>query len=270
MGDFLDELAAVAWKNVKEGYYRHSGASRPCGRRSLRNAIVALGGRKAPIISEIKFASPSAGLLRAPGNIEFIARSMVKAGAVGLSILTEPYYFSGSLENLLRARMVVETPILMKDIVVSMEQIETAWKMDADAILLIVALFERGYCEASLNEVIEYSHAHGLEVLLEAHTPEEFKLALSTDADMIGINNRDLKTLKVDLSVTKRILKSFDKSEAGGRPIISESGIRSPGDIRFLRKCGADAFLVGSSIMTAKSIIKFISGLVNAYGESES
>lgn len=269
MGDFLDRLAATVWKNVREGYYHRSEDPRPHLRRSLRNAITALSGKKAPIISEIKFASPSAGLLRAPGDLESIAKSMIKAGAVGLSILTEPEYFSGSLENLLRARMTVEAPILMKDIVVSIKQIETAWRMGADAVLLIIALFERGYCDASLNEMIKYSHDHGLEVLLETHTPMEFKVALSTDADIIGINNRDLKTLKVDLNVTRRILKSFNKSEASGRPIVSESGIRSPEDVRFLRRCGADAFLVGSSIMAAKNLVEFIMGLVNAYGEDE-
>lgn len=266
MGDFLDKLAATAWKNLREGYYRRIEALKTHKRRSLRDAIIALGNSRAPIISEIKFASPSTGLLRAQGDIESIAKSMVKAGAVGLSILTEPVYFSGSLENLLRASIAVEAPILMKDIIVGVEQIEAACKMGANAVLLIVALFERGYCEASLNDMIEYLHSSGLEVLLETHTPEEFKLALSTEADMIGINNRDLRTLKVDLNVTRRILERFDKSEAAGRPIVSESGIRSPEDIRFLKRCGADAFLVGSSIMTAENITDFVSRLVNAYG----
>ncbi|MEM2455165.1 MAG: indole-3-glycerol-phosphate synthase, partial [Candidatus Bathyarchaeia archaeon] len=228
-----------------------------------------LNGKRAPIISEIKFVSPSFGLLRSPGNVASIAKCMIEAGAIGLSILTEPTYFSGSLENLLNARVVVEAPILMKDIVVSIEQIEVAWRAGADAVLLIVALFERGYCETGLDEMIKRLHDYGLEVLLETHTAEEFKVALSTDADIIGINNRDLKTLKVDLNVTKRILERFDRSETNGRPIVSESGIRSPEDIRFLRKCGADAFLVGSSIITAEDISKFISRLVNAYGGSE-
>ncbi|MEM1515580.1 MAG: indole-3-glycerol-phosphate synthase, partial [Candidatus Bathyarchaeia archaeon] len=202
MGDFLDKLAAAAWKNLQEGYYRRIEAPRPGRRRSLKNAIVTLGGSKAPIISEIKFASPSMGPLRAPRDVEFIAKSMIEAGAVGLSMLTEPIYFSGSIENLSRVSMVVEAPILMKDIIVGMRQIETAWEAGANVVLLIVALFERGYCEASLDDMIEYSHSCGLEVLLETHTPEEFKLALSTEADMIGINNRDLRTLMVDLNVT--------------------------------------------------------------------
>lgn len=136
----------------------------------------------------------------------------------------------------------------------------------ADAVLLIVSLFERGYCETDLDDMIGYAHSYGLEALLETHTPEEFRLALSTDADMIGINDRDLRTLKVDLSVTRRILEDLDESKVDGRPIVSESGIRSSEDIRFLRRCGADSFLVGSSVMAAKDIGKFISSLVNAYG----
>lgn len=266
MGDFLDVLAATAWKSVKEGYYHCRRVEEKRHKRSLKNAIKELSSVRAPIISEIKFASPSLGQLRPPSNIESIAKSMIGAGAVGLSILTEPKYFLGSLENLIRARRSVEAPILMKDIIVSKEQIESAYKIGADAVLLIFALFERGHCEASLNEMIDYSHCCGLEVLLETHTPEEFRSVLSTDADMIGINNRDLRTLKVDLNVTKRILEHFDKSEIGDRPIISESGIKSPEDIRFLKRCGADAFLVGSSIMTAENIADFISRLVNAYG----
>ncbi|MEM0010618.1 MAG: indole-3-glycerol-phosphate synthase [Candidatus Bathyarchaeia archaeon] len=270
MGDFLDKLAETVWKNVKEGYYRRVETRSFYGRRSLKSAITTLDKNKAPIISEIKFASPSLGLLRPPSDITSIARRMIEAGAIGLSILTEPVYFSGSLQNLLNARAAVEAPILMKDIIVSLEQIRAARDMGADAILLIVALFERGYCETSLDEMIRYAHNYGLEVLLETHTVKEFRAALSSDADMIGINNRDLKTLKIDLNVTKRLLENFDKSEANDRPIISESGIRSPEDIRFLKRCGADGFLVGSSIMTAGDIGDFIFRLVNAYGGNKS
>lgn len=264
MGDFLDKLAATAWKNVRGGYYRCEEVQEFGKRRSLRDAIFSVKGMKIPIISEIKFASPSTGPLRVHDNVESIAKNVVEAGAIGLSILTEPYYFFGSLENIVRARKVVDVPILMKDIVVSVEQIEAARRVGADSILLIVALFERGLCETSLDIMIKYSHVRGLEVLLEAHTNEEFEVALSTDADMIGINNRDLKTLKVDLNVTKRILERFDRSRINKRPIISESGIKSPEDIRFLRRCGADAFLVGSSIMTAEDISGYVSSLVNA------
>ncbi|MCX8171126.1 MAG: indole-3-glycerol-phosphate synthase [Candidatus Bathyarchaeota archaeon] len=270
MGDFLDLLVAAARKNIEENYYRrysaigeriHSG-----GKRSLRDSI--LGCRKAAIISEVKFASPSSGVLRVDRDVETIANDMIEAGAVGLSILTEPKYFSGSLENLLRARLSVNAPLLMKDIILSGCQINAAYRLGADAILLIADLFKREYCDMSIHEMIDYSHSVGLEVLLEVHDVEGFKLALSTEADMIGINNRDLKTLKVDINTTRIILEKFGKSDIGDRPVISESGIKSPEDVCFLRRCGADAFLVGSSIMTAKNIRDFLTHLVNAYEKS--
>ena len=269
MGDFLDLLAAAAKENIEGNYYRHNILGENLqfiGRRSLKDSIIKY--RKAAIISEIKFASPSSGILRVDRSVEIIARDMIEAGAVGISILTEPKYFSGSLENLFRARLSVNAPLLMKDIILNKCQIDAAYRLGADAVLLIAALFERGYCDMSIHEMIDYSHRMGLEVLLEVHTAEEFKLALSTEADMIGINNRDLKTLKVDINTTKSILKGFRKSDIGNRPIVSESGIKSPEDIRFLRKYGADAFLVGSAIMTARNVRDFVAHLVSAYEKS--
>ncbi|MEM3815880.1 MAG: indole-3-glycerol-phosphate synthase [Candidatus Bathyarchaeia archaeon] len=265
MGDFLDLLAEAAIRNIDSGYYQCGALGglpqRGVG-RSLKEVILKC--RGAAIISEIKFASPSAGILRVERDVGNIARSMVEAGAAGISVLTEPTYFSGSLETLARARLSVDAPILMKDIVLSRRQIDAAYNLGADAVLLIVALFRRGYCEAGLDDMIDYSHSRGLEVLLEAHDVEEFKMALLTKADMIGINNRDLRTLRVDINTTKAILERVGKSEAGGRPIVSESGVKSPEDIRFLKKCGADAFLVGTSVMSAGNIKDFIRGLVNA------
>lgn len=270
MGDFLDLLAAAAKENIERNYYQCCSVLgehiQSLERRSLRGSIVKCS--KAAIISEIKFASPSSGILRVDRSVEIIARDMIEAGAVGISVLTEPKYFSGSLENLFQTSLSVNAPLLMKDVILSKCQVDAAYRLGADAILLIAALFERGYCDMSIHEMIDYSHSMGLEVLLEVHTTEEFKLALSTEADMIGINNRDLKTLKVDIKTTKNILEKFRKSDIGDRPVISESGIKSPEDIRFLRECGADAFLVGSAIMTAKNIKDFVARLVSAYEKS--
>ncbi|MEM1602290.1 MAG: indole-3-glycerol-phosphate synthase [Candidatus Bathyarchaeia archaeon] len=268
MGDFLDLLAEAAKKNIENGYYKVSPTANPTqrSRRSLKEAI--LGCRKAAIISEIKFSSPSSGPLRVNKDVEGISRDMVEAGAIGISILTEPRYFSGSLETLTRVRSLVDVPLLMKDIVLSSCQLDAAYSFGADAVLLIMGLFRRGYCGMDVNDMINYSHRLGLEVLLEVHDAEEFRLALLTDADIIGINNRDLRTLKVDINTTKNILERFSKTEIGGRPIVSESGIRSPDDVRFLRRCGADAFLVGTAVMSAGDIRRFVAGLVNAYEES--
>lgn len=258
MPDFLDVLALDARKTVEEGYYRVPSKA-PARPASLRDAILKC--ERAPIISEIKFASPSAGLIREKGDATQIARAMEGGGAVGISVLTEPKHFGGSLDTLARVRSRVWVPLLMKDVILSPVQVEAASRMGANAVLLIQALFERSYCESGIHDMIECAHSKGLEVLSEAHTEEEFLSTLATEADIIGINNRDLKTLEVDLGATRRILA---KNRVRDRVIVSESGISSPADIRFLHRCGAHAFLVGSSIMRAGDIEKRVKELVAA------
>ena len=266
MHDFLDLLAITARKNLENGYYRVNVRVWNRGKRSLRKSILEC--KKAAVISEIKFSSPSLGVLRNKGNVKLISKEMAEAGAVGISVLTEPKYFSGSLEALIEARESVNIPLLMKDIIISRQQIDAAYKLGADAVLLIKSLFERGYCDADLHEMISYSHSRGLEVLLETHNVREFEEAILTDADLIGINNRDLRTLKVDIKTTKRILGKFTKSDIGDKLVVSESGVRTPDDIRFLRDCGADAFLIGSAIMTSGGIKDIVARLVGSYEES--
>jgi indole-3-glycerol phosphate synthase len=148
----------------------------------------------------------------------------------------------------------------MKDIILSPLQIQTASKMGANAVLLIKALFDRGYCERSLDEMIAGAHLLGLEVLLETHTESEFQSAIKTGADLIGINNRNLGTLKVDLNVTKQILA---KTNPKDKVVVSESGISTPADIRFLRESGACVFLIGSAIMSSDNIEEKVSEFVN-------
>jgi len=140
-------------------------------------------------------------------------------------------------------------------------QLETASKIGANAVLLIETLFERRYCERDIHDMITHAHSMNLEVLLEAHTENEFLSALNTDADLIGINNRDLKTLKVNLEITKKILKNIDPQE---KVIVSESGIKTPADLRFLHEYGAHAFLIGSAIMTASDVKKKVKEFVMA------
>ena len=149
----------------------------------------------------------------------------------------------------------------MKDIILSPIQIYAASKLGANAVLLIQALFDRGYCEKSLNEMIVGAHVLGLEVLLETHTETEFNHAVKTDADLIGINNRNLATLKIDLNVTKEILT---KNNPNGKIVVSESGINTPADICFLRECGAHAFLIGSAIMLTDNIEEKVKEFVEA------
>ena len=248
MSDFLDVLARDAKETIESGYYEKIEPTQ-CLRVSLRNAI--LESKVNPIITEIKSASPSAGVIRKNVEPNMIAKAMEKGGAVGISVLTEPKHFNGSLEALAQAREAVKLPILMKDIIIIPEQIEAASQLGANAVLLIEGLFERGYCETSVDKMITFAHIRGLEVLLETHAEKEFQSAIETNADLVGINNRDLATLKTDLTITKRIL---EKHKYNGKIVISESGIKTQEDLRFIRSCGASAFLIGSSIMSTENI----------------
>lgn len=213
----------------------------------------------ATLITEIKFSSPSLGEIKKYSDPIAIAKSMISGGAKALSILTQPYLFSGSPDFFIKIRKEVDVPLLMKDIIVDKTQIDAAKKIGADYILLIQSLFDHGFLN-EIDELIDYSHKNGLKILLESHTKDEFQNSLKTNADILGINNRDLDTLELDINNTKKILDSFDKS----RIIVSESGIETPDDIRFLHNSGANAFLVGSSIMKSDNILEHVSQLVNA------
>ena len=214
----------------------------------------------APLITEVKFSSPSLGKIRTLTDPASIAKSMILGGAKALSVLTQPNLFNGSPEYFMKVRQAVEVPILMKDITIDKVQIDAGQKMGADFILLIQSIFDQGYLK-DIDEFIDYIHKKNIEILLEVHTQKEFENALKTDADLIGINNRNLDTLEIDLKTTEKVLSSFDKK----RPIISESGIENPEDIRYLKKCGADAFLIGSSIMKSDNIQEQVKHLVNAF-----
>lgn len=256
MSDFLDVLAHDAKETVKSGYYQNvKPTTQP--QVSLRKAI--LDCKFNPVITEIKAASPSAGTIRANINPKEIALSMEKGGAVGISVLTEPKHFNGSLTALAQAREAVKLPFLMKDIIISPKQVEAASQIGANAILLIEALFERGYSQMAIDEMITFAHSKGLEVLLETHTEEEFRSAIETNADLIGINNRNLGTLKIDLNTTREIL---ERNNNHGKVVVSESGIKTPADLRFLRQCGAKAFLIGSAIMLTENIEEKVEAFV--------
>jgi len=258
MPDFLDVLANDAMRSIEEGYYgTTTKAATPL--ISLKEAILKC--ERAPVISEVKFASPSAGTIRENCDLKGITRDMEEGGIVGISILTEPKHFKGNIDFIAEIRDQANIPVLMKDIILSPVQIDAASRIGADAVLLIQTLFDRGYCEKDIQSMIDCSHSKGLEVLLEAHVEEEFLSALKTDADMIGINNRDLKTLEVDLGVTERILTKYPSKRD---VIVSESGINGPEDIRFLRGCGAQAFLVGTAIMEASNVTEKVRELVEA------
>jgi len=214
----------------------------------------------ATLLTEIKFASPSLGKIRTLTDPVSIARHMIAGGSKALSILTQPNLFNGSPEYFMKVRKSVDIPLLMKDIMIDKIQIDAAKKMGADYMLLIQSLFDKGFLK-EIDEFVGYAHKSGLQVLLEVHTKNEFENALKTKADLIGINNRNLDTLEIDLKTTETILKGFNKTRA----ILSESGIGTTEDIQYLKKCGADAFLIGSSIMKSKNIEEHVKKLVNAY-----
>ena len=248
MGDFLDVLAADAKRTVAEGYYQVD-SNAPHSALSLRGAI-----EECPmnaVISEIKKASPSLGSIRTRIDPAEIASEMVAGGAIGISVLTEPVHFKGELDSIRRVREAVKAPILMKDIIIDPAQVEAASNTGADVILLIKALFDRGHCQCGLDEMIALAHGMGLEVLLETHTDQEFRESLQSEADLIGINNRNLKTLEVDLGVTERILESHDLED---KVIVSESGVKTPQDILRMKETGARAFLIGSALMQTDNI----------------
>ena len=216
--------------------------------------------RHATLLTEVKFASPSLGKIRTLTNPASIAKQMIAGGSRALSVLTQPHLFHGSPEYFMNVRQAVDVPLLMKDIMIDKVQIDAAKKIGADYMLVIQSLFDQKYLK-EIDEFISYGHKQGLNILLEVHTKEEFQNALKTEADIIGINNRNLDTLDIDLKTTELVLEGHEKS----RVILSESGINTPEDIQYLKKCGADAFLIGSSIMKSDNIEEQVKKLVNAY-----
>ena len=212
------------------------------------------------LLTEIKFASPSLGKIRTLTDPASIAKQMIAGGSKALSVLTQPNLFHGSPEYFMKVREAVNVPLLMKDIMIENIQIDAAEKIGADYILLIQSLFDQGFLK-EIDEFIEYTHKKELKILLEVHTKQEFQNALMTKADLIGINNRNLDTLEINLKTTETVLEGYGKS----RLILSESGIETADDIQYLKKCGADAFLIGSSIMKSDNIKEQVRKLVSAY-----
>lgn len=260
MSDFYDTLGFNAQVTISSGYY-DSFKPAPSSSRclSLKQAILEC--NKNPVIAEVKIASPTLGIIRENKNLIEIAKAMERGGATAISVLTEPKYFKGSINTLSKVRRAVKLPILMKDIILSSTQIDAAVNIGADVVLLIKTLYDRGYGEIELGNMIEYAHEKGLEVLLEVHTETEFKAAKKTKADMIGINNRNLADLKIDLNNTKKILKTNNFERL---VVVSESGIKTLADLQFLNQAGVSAFLIGSSIMLAENVEEKVREFVNA------
>ena len=252
----LQKLFDNSNKAIKDGTYEIN-TTIPKSQIDLIQSIKE--NKHASLITEVKFSSPSLGKIRQKSDPVEIAQSMVDGGAKALSVLTQPYLFDGSPEYFMEIRKQVKIPMLMKDIVVDKVQIDAAKKIGADYMLLIQSLFDVGLLK-EIDEFVDYGHKQGLKVLVEAHTKTEFVNALQTKSDLVGINNRNLDTLEIDINTTKTLLEGFNQN----RIIVSESGIESPLDIQFLQKCGAGAYLIGSSIMKSENIKENVRSLVNA------
>ena len=203
-----------------------------------------------PIITEIKFASPSLGKINEESEKQReILKMMENGGASAISVLTQPLFFEGSLKNLEIVRKNTTLPVLMKDIIIDKKQIDAGFKLGVNVILLIETLYQKQ--SKKLDELIEYANNKGLEVLLEVNTIQELKCAIKRNVSIVGINNRNLNTLKLDMETTKNILS--EKLDIN-KPIISESGIFKIEDIQKLGQSGIDGFLIGTSIMQSENI----------------
>jgi indole-3-glycerol phosphate synthase len=197
------------------------------------------------VIAELKRASPSRGLIRADFDPENLARELESAGAAALSVLTDAEFFQGSLENLQRASASTKLPCLRKDFIVDEFQLLEARANGADAVLLIVAALSRSELRALVRRASEYS----LEVLCEVHDEGELQRATDAGCTLIGVNSRDLRTFTVDLETAIRLVDLVPKNALS----VAESGIRSGAEMARLRAAGFRAFLIGESLMKAKS-----------------
>lgn len=206
---------------------------------------VALRGSEVRVIAEIKKASPSRGLLRADFDPPAHAKSYVKNGAAAVSVLTNAR-FQGEIEHLRQVHAVTHPagkPVLRKEFTFDPYQVAEARAYGADAVLLIVAMLSK----AQIQELMGLGAEHGMESLVEVHDERELEVALSSGADVIGINNRDLRTFHTDLETTDRLAPLVP----AGKTVVSESGIASRADIARVRSAGAHAVLVGESLMVS-------------------
>lgn len=261
MPDFLEEIVGEVKQLLSAGYYDVKIEKIHRTTKSLKSAILARRGHA--VIAEVKPATPTKGRLTENLNIEGYVKSLEEAGVVGLSILTQPRRFEGSLNNLRDARESSSLPLLMKDFIISSHQVEAARRLGADAVLLIQGIFDSKLSLESEESLISKAHNKGLEVLNEVNTFEELSRASNSGSDMLGINHRNLRTLEMDTTLTQTLLEHPAAKEM---VTVAESGIKGPDDARRYFQFGADAILVGSYIMQAEDTLNAARLLVTANG----
>lgn len=233
--------------------------------RGFRRALVS---SEAPaVIAEVKRKSPSKGEIRTDFEPVACAQAYDAGGAAALSVLTDEYFFGGHLDYLAKIRAEVSQPLLRKDFTIDRYQIDEARAAGADAILLIVSALSH---EAMLD-FGSYARALGLDVLVEVHNEAELDRALDMNADLIGVNNRDLATFETDLAVTERIAGALSARKPGALDsdivLVAESGIRNRQDIARLEAVGARAFLVGESLMREDDLVQALRSLRAGQGQ---
>ncbi len=209
----------------------------------LRDFSTAISKLRINILAELKPASPSRGVIRDPFDPVALATSFESAGAAALSVLTEGEFFRGSLKNLRDARKSIQLPVLRKDFIFDPWQVWETRANDADSFLLIVAVLR----QQQLIELIALGRELGMEPVVEVHTSEELTRAIAAGAKIIGVNNRNLKTLDIRVETSFDLIKQIPDDCIA----VSESGIRTAAELAKLRAAGFDAFLVGTSLMLA-------------------
>ncbi|MDX2142405.1 MAG: indole-3-glycerol phosphate synthase TrpC [Rhodospirillaceae bacterium] len=198
------------------------------------------------LIAEVKKASPSAGLIRADFEPRALAQAYERGGAACLSVLTEEDYFQGADQDLTNARSATSLPALRKDFMLDTYQVAESRAINADCILIILAAVD----DALAAELEAAAFHYGMDVIIEVHDEAEFDRAMKLKSPLIGVNNRDLKTLQTDLATTERLAKRLPKD----RVLIAESGLKSPADLARMQRCGAMRFLIGEALMRQANV----------------
>ncbi|KKB39034.1 indole-3-glycerol phosphate synthase TrpC [Bacillus thermotolerans] len=243
----LDKILAEKHKEVAE-LKQSFQAGKPVKRQdkgSLYDRFSRSG--KMNVISEIKRASPSKGEINAGVDPVKQAIQYEASGADAISVLTDTPFFKGTMEDLMAVRQAVDVPVLCKDFIIDQIQITRAAAAGADVILLIAAALDQD----QLRSLYRYAKEQQLDVLLEVHNEEEMERALAVDADVIGVNNRNLKTFMVDLGITERLLAAYYEPN---KVFISESGMRTTEDVERVKQAGAKGILVGETFMRSTNI----------------
>ncbi|MGG3942482.1 indole-3-glycerol phosphate synthase TrpC [Peribacillus psychrosaccharolyticus] len=246
MVDFLTKILDAKKEEVKELKRNPSHIQEPA--RKVSSLVEVLtSSSKMQVIAEIKRASPSKGEIKLEVDPAQQATKYEEAGAAAISVLTDTAYFKGSTEDLALVSRSVKLPLLCKDFIIDQIQIDIAKKAGAQVILLIVAALT----QEKLENLYHYAKLQNLEVLVEVHNEQELNQAMLLHPELIGVNNRNLKTFEIDLEVTDRLGAILKKAD---QLFISESGIKTPADVLRVKKAGAKGILVGETLMKSTDV----------------